>query len=177
MKRLSTLAAVLLFCLQNFAVRADEPADAETTVGSEKSQAELEKEFSEMLTGATLIGRYTDSSKEDEKLREDKYGLQKVTKLEGDIWLFVARIQYGKRDVTVPITLPVKWAGTTPVITVNKVVVPGIGTFDARVMFHDGQYVGTWSASDHGGLMFGRVVKEDEDQEGKANAEGKGDTR
>jgi hypothetical protein len=56
----------------------------------------------------------------------------------------------------------VKWAGDTPVVTVTDVLVPGIGTFTARVLFYKDQYAGTWRGDDHGGQMYGRIVKHEE---------------
>jgi hypothetical protein len=56
----------------------------------------------------------------------------------------------------------VKWAGDTPVISVTNVAFPGLGTYSARVVVYDGQYAGTWGGKDHGGQMFGKIVREDE---------------
>src|SRR5262249_24812427 len=105
------------------------------------SQAELENKFQETLSGATLQGHFTNNR--DEKgasPKEDKYTIQSVTKMQGDVWLFTSRIQYGTHDVTLPLPLRVVWAGDTPVITLDKVPVPGMGSFTARVMIFDNQY-------------------------------------
>jgi hypothetical protein len=127
-------------------------------------QATLEKEFVEVMSGVVLIGRYTVTGlKEADNLaaapREDRYTIQKVSKLNGDLWLFQARIQYGDRDVTLPLPLQVKWAGDTPVISVTDLAIPSLGTYTARVMIYRGQYAGTWSGGDHGGHMWGRIEK------------------
>ena len=84
---------------------------------------------------------------------------QMVKKLGGKDWLITARIQYGDKDITVPLMLPVEWAGDTPVITLTDLTIPGAGTFTARVLLYRGQYAGTWSAKDHGGEMFGKIVR------------------
>lgn len=60
-----------------------------------------------------------------------------------------------------PLALPIKWAGDTPVITVTKVAFPGLGTYSARVLFSEDSYAGTWSGSTHGGEMWGKIVKGD----------------
>ncbi len=91
-------------------------------------------------------------------LKEDRYTLGRVQKMQGDLWLIEARIQYGDHDVTVPLVLKVKWAGDTPVITLTDFTVPGLGTFTARVLFYRGQYAGTWSHGNHGGELFGKVL-------------------
>ncbi len=68
---------------------------------------------------------------------------------------------------TLPLT--VKWAGDTPVITLTDMMVPGLGTYTARVLFHRGRYAGTWSASDHGGEMWGRIEKDTDEKKNGAD--------
>jgi hypothetical protein len=124
------------------------------------TQEELEKQFAETMSGATLVGRFTtNGQKEDELPKVDRYTLGKVYKLPNGLWSFQSRVQYEKRDFTVPLALEVKWAGDTPVITLTDLVVPGIGTFTARVLVYRDEYAGTWNAGDHGGQMYGRIEK------------------
>ena len=133
-------------------------ADAATT--AKVDQAALEKQFAESLSGATLVGHFTNGSQEKgTELKEERYTLSKVSKLRGDYWLFQTRIQYGDHDLTLPLTLQVKWAGDTPVITLTDVMVPPLGKFTARVVVYRNQYAGTWSGGDHGGHLFGKVVR------------------
>lgn len=121
--------------------------------------ARLEK-LEKSLSGAALVGRFTDSSKADGLPTPERYELAAVKHLGNNQWLFKARIRYGKHDVTVPLTLPILWAGDTPVITVDKAPVVGLGQFDARVMIYRDHYAGFWSGGDHGGHLFGKVVRE-----------------
>ena len=126
---------------------------------------ELELRLSSTLSGATLTGHFAVTGEPlPEGLKEEKYTISSVSKIKGDLWLFQARIQYGEHNVTLPLPLPVKWAGDTPVITLDNVPVPGMGTFSARVMISGDQYAGTWSGGDHGGLMFGTITPPDEDE-------------
>jgi hypothetical protein len=81
----------------------------------------------------------------------------------GDYWLFNTRIKYGKNDVQVPLPLEVKWAGTTPMITLTDFTVPGLGTFSARVVIYRNKYAGTWSHGEVGGHLFGTIEKNAED--------------
>ena len=119
-----------------------------------------EQRFQEMLSDVTLAGHFTITGGEDSStLREEKYTITKVTKLSDDYWLFFARIQYGGRDVTVPLKLEVKWADDTPIITLTDLELPNLGTFTARVVIYRGQYAGTWSSGKHGGHMFGIITK------------------
>jgi len=126
---------------------------------AEERQEELESEFARSMSGAELVGYFTVDGEEEQKgLKEETYRLRTVKKLpRGDYWLFEYR--YGDDQTTIPVTLQVKWAGDTPVITLTDAGIPGLGTFSARVVFYRGHYAGTWSASDHGGKLFGKVVE------------------
>jgi hypothetical protein len=136
-------------------------ASSELTRGEEATtQAELEKKFAETLSGAALVGFHTDSDKPAGKLTEERYILSKVSKLKDDYWLFMARIKYGERDMTLPLTLQVKWAGDTPIITLTDLAIPLLGKFSARVVIYEGSYAGTWSGAKHRGHLFGKIVKE-----------------
>ena len=120
--------------------------------------AALEEHFQQSLSGATLVGHFTVGDQKD--LREEKYTITKVSKIPGGLWLFQVRIQYGKRDVTLPLPLKVRWAGDTPVITLTDLSIPNLGTYTARVLIYRDQYAGTWSGGDVGGQMFGRLVRD-----------------
>ena len=122
----------------------------------------LIKQFEESMSGATLVGYFTINGQEESKgLKEEKYHLKSVKKLKhGDYWQF--EYEHGEGGKTTSLPVEIKWAGDTPVITLTDVLVPGAGTFTARVLFYRNEYAGTWSASDHGGRIFGKVVKEEE---------------
>ena len=84
-----------------------------------------------------------------------------MTKLDGDRWRFDARITYGDVDVTLPVVVPILWAGDVPMIRLVDVEIPGLGSeFGATVLFDGDRYAGTWDHGEVGGFMFGRVVKE-----------------
>ena len=128
----------------------------------------MEREFQQSLNGATLIGHFVvTGEKLPSKLNPEKYSILGVKKVKPNHWEFRARIEYGKHDITIPLTLPVYWAGDTPVITLDKIPVPGLGKFTARVIIYQDHYAGTWDGGDHGGLMFGRIERE---SESKSNA-------
>ena len=143
-------------------------ANAGATAGANAKvdQAELDKQFEKTMTGATLIGRFTVEGRGNREgarePREERYHISKVTKTQGDYWVFVARVQYGKKDVTVPMMLQVKWAGDTPVITLTDLNIPGLGTYTARVLIFRDHYAGYWSGGDHGGNLWGRIERNGE---------------
>jgi hypothetical protein len=117
-----------------------------------------EKEFQESMSGVTLNGHYT--RRDGKGLSEDKYAIESVSKVKGDLWRFETRVQYSGRDLKIPVELQVKWAGDTPVITLTNMAVGGMGSFTVRIVVYKGQYAGTWSsAKGHGGTMFGNIVK------------------
>lgn len=113
--------------------------------------------FETALTGVALVGHSTVTGNDSTKLEPERYELQSVKHVAEDRWLFTARITYGEHDVTVPLTLPVRWAGDTPVITVDNMGIPGLGTYTARVMIYSNHYSGFWSGGDHGGHLFGEI--------------------
>ncbi len=123
---------------------------------------DLEKKFKDELENATLSGKWrlVDGSKLGREA-EDKYSLGAVEKIGKDLWRIEARIQYGDKDLRVPVPVKVYWAGDTPVISITKAGLPGLGTFTARVLFYEGQYTGTWSGGPpaHGGFLSGVILK------------------
>jgi hypothetical protein len=126
------------------------------------SRDELEKQFAETMSGATLVGHFTEGAvTADTKLPEERYTIGKVSKLKDDYWLIQTRIQYGEHDLTIPVPVRVLFAGDTPVITLDDIPVPGLGSFTARVLVFQGEYAGTWKGKNHGGHLFGRIEKAD----------------
>jgi hypothetical protein len=114
-------------------------------------QAKLEREFELLLTNATLVGSFSIGS----RITEDRYKITKVTHVAGENWLIHSQI--GKKDISIPVPVKVRWAGDTPMIMLTDVGLPGMSTYSARVLFYRGQYAGTWSSPKHGGQMWGKV--------------------
>jgi len=115
--------------------------------------------FAAMMKGARLVGGFTRDDDETGAPRQEEYEISGATKIgTGDGWLVMARIRYGSVDVTLPVPVEVKWAGETPVITLDDVTIPGLGTFSSRVLLDRGRYAGTWTHDAVGGHMFGRIV-------------------
>lgn len=137
----------------------DKSPSAAAASEADKQQAALEAGLSKMLSGATLEGSFTSSGpgSDGSKLSREKYTLGEVKKLAGDIWQFPTRIEYGGKDVTLPILLPIRWAGDTPLVVVDQVNLPGFGTVSARVLFFDGHYAGYWKHGEHSGNLFGEI--------------------
>ena len=119
-----------------------------------------EKLFQESMNNVMLVGYFTQG--DGAELHDDKYVIERVTKVKEDTWKFEARIQYNKKEVKVAMPLPVKFAGDTPVISLTNFTVPSFGSFTARVVMYNGAYAGTWGSAGkdgHGGKLFGKIVK------------------
>ena len=135
---------------------AQQPAPPPAT---QPSQADLEKALADRLTNVTMSGQYTAGRGAP---KSDKYTILSARKLAGDNWLLTARIEFGGKDVTLPMIIPIKWAGDTPVISVTNLGFPGLGSYTARVVISGDQYAGTWQANGpnpHGGHLWGRIEK------------------
>ncbi len=116
--------------------------------------------LSEFLSGVKLTGHFTVTGRDLGQLTAEEYYILKAEKLsEGDFWSITARIKYGNNDLTVPLVLDIKWAGNTPVITVDRLTIPGMGTFDARVIIRTDAYAGTWRHDEVGGHLFGTIER------------------
>lgn len=148
---------------QQEAAAADDSSSRRAAMAAQAEkdkQARYEK-FAQEMSGVRLIGTFTVDGQKG-KLREEEYIIEKVEKAEtGNLWTFTCRIKYGKIDVPVPLTIPVEWAGDTPMVGISNFKIPlvGTGVFGARVIFYEGKYAGTWSHDEVGGHMFGRIIK------------------
>ncbi|MFN3326605.1 MAG: hypothetical protein ACK5AZ_24175 [Bryobacteraceae bacterium] len=137
-----------LVCLLLSACRSETP----------RNQADLEREFEKRMSGVTLVGRSTRLDREQVS-GEERYVIDRVTKVTGNTWLFQAKMQLNSREIPVPIPVTILWAGDTPVITLTDAAIPGMGSYTARVLLYRDQYAGTWSGDKGGGQMFGKIVR------------------
>ena len=164
--RVWSIAAIVL--LNGLGVlAADAPGAPPAT---QPALTELEQQFAARMTNAVMAGQYTMGGKGAPKA--DRYTIVSVRKLKDDNWLFNARVQFGDKDVTIPMIIPVKWAGDTPVISVTNLGFPGLGFYTARVVIYGDQYAGTWAsagANPHGGHLWGKIEKQATTQPGAAS--------
>jgi hypothetical protein len=123
------------------------------------SLTDLERQFSERMQSASLVGYFTVSGGKREP-DEDRYDISSVEKVTDDRWRFNVRMRHGSFDVTMPIVVPVKWVDDTPVVMLTDWEIPTLGTFTCRVIFHGDRYAGTWQHGKVGGLMYGRIEKQ-----------------
>ena len=128
-------------------------------LSAQPSQADLDREFEELMNGASLIGQFTVDGM-DLPVQPESYSVSKVEKLEDGRWLFVAAMKYFDNEITLPMPFEVVWSGDTPVITLTDEPIEGMqGSFSARVLIYDGLYAGTWKHDAFGGHMWGRIER------------------
>ena len=134
---------------------------AATGTGQEAAPAsltDLEREFTERMRNVVLVGHFSIEGQERRDGLPERYEISEVTKLEGDRWRFDVRLTYGSVDATLPVVVPMVWAGDTPMVSITDFAIPGLGEeFGARVVFHDERYAGTWDHGEYGGLMYGTI--------------------
>ena len=152
-------------CLVCAAGGQAEAVPSETDAEQAAAKQKLFEKFRAELSGAALVGHFTIIGRPF-RPAEERYEIASVEKVNaGDYWVFQARIKYGEKDVTLPLPLEVKWAGDTPVITLTRLTIPGLGTFSARVVIHEGKYAGTWSHGEVNGHLFGAIERAKEENE------------
>ena len=121
------------------------------------SLTDLERAFTERMRSVTLVGSFTIDGRESEGGRPERYKIEQVTKINDSDWRFDARITYADIDVTLPVTVPIVWAGDTPMIAITDFTIPTLGTFTVRLLFYDDRYAGSWQHGEIGGLMYGTI--------------------
>lgn len=139
--------------------QAQEQKPAEPAATAEKpDQAELERLFADKLSGCVFAGSYSVTAGAEEKSAVmEKYTITKISKFKDELWHFNAKWQIGKNEFPIVLPLTVKWAGDTPVITLDNLTIPGLGTFSSRVLIHGDWYAGTWLHGKVGGHLWGRI--------------------
>jgi hypothetical protein len=135
-----------------------------TGIGSVVDRAsltDLERQFADRMSGASLVGSFTVDGRTNRAASADRYDLSKVEKVGDNLWRFGVRMRHGDFDAALPVTVPMKWIGDTPVVVLTEYSIPSLGTFTARVFFYDDRYAGTWQhGREIGGHMFGRIEKQ-----------------
>ena len=162
MKQFLCTFTLALLCSVTATAWAADDTKKEGEKSDKPTQEQLIKDLEKTLTGAKLTGQFTVTGKDDKPPAKEEYTITTARKVEGDSWLILARIKYGKNDATFPIPLEIKWAGDTPVITLTKIAIPGLGTFSSRVVIYEGRYAGTWQHDKVGGHLYGTIERAEE---------------
>ena len=78
------------------------------------SLSERERAFADRMRNVALVGQFTIDGREDLGGRPERYEIERVVKVGENRWRFDTRMVYGSTDVTLPVTVPIEWAGDTP---------------------------------------------------------------
>ena len=121
---------------------------------------DAERQFVERMRGASLIGNFTVEGRGSNRTpREDRYDIESVEKVGDNLWKFNAGMKCCGVNGVIPVVVPMRFAGDTPMISITDLTIPTLGTFTARVFFHGDRYSGTWQHGKFGGHMSGRIEK------------------
>jgi hypothetical protein len=124
------------------------------------SLTEAERQFADRMRNVTMVGTFTVWGREQRTPRTDRYEIDSVEKIGDDQWRFNAKMDCcGLAGSTVPIAVPMRWVGDTPVIMMTDAGLPGMGTYTVRVFFYGDHYAGTWQNPKVGGFMSGKIEK------------------
>src|SRR5262245_3542112 len=173
---LISIALALLFSGRAFAQdkkvndAGDKPKNVTTAEPQKPVAADSEERFKALLTNAYLSGRWAplkDGELGEEKTG-DKYNIVSVTKGVGENWTVSAKMKYREQEIVMPIPVQVKFAGDTAIMIVEKLAIPGGGTYSARLLFYERTYSGTWSGARGGGMLYGVITNEKGDKPAEA---------
>lgn len=126
----------------------------------EKSEPERFKAFAEMMQNVKLKGSFTIVGQDVPPKADGAYVIKSVRKIEeGDYWVFDALVEHEGKEMPLQIPIEVKWSGDTPVITLENLTIPALGTFSARIVLYRNTYAGLWVHGDVKGHMYGVIEK------------------
>lgn len=159
--------SLLLMFLTSPQVNAQDSPQGKTVIDSAIvapvdaiSIQQRERKLAEYLSGSIFAGQFTIDGKESLAPKAEEYTISKCEKLESpDKYRLTARIKYGEVDSEIPLDIKILWSGNTPVITLDSLWIPGMGTFSSRVLIHGNRYAGTWQHDAVGGHLFGQIKK------------------
>jgi hypothetical protein len=98
--------------------------------------------------------------REDRTPRSDRYDISSVEKIGDNLWRFNASMHCCGVNGVIPVAVPMRWNGDTPMIMMTDTSLPGLGTFTVRLFFYGDRYAGTWQHGAVGGHMSGRLEKQ-----------------
>lgn len=164
MKRATLLGGALVVLSLTFGLGWFASATGAGRTADPATLSDLERDFAERMRNVVLEGHFTFEGTERRDGNPERYEISRVTKLDGDRWRFDVHLTYLSVDATLPVVVPVLWAGDTPMVSITDFTIPGLGEeFGARVVFYDERYAGTWDHGPYGGVMYGTIQSMDEE--------------
>ena len=129
------------------------------------SLTDVERQFAERMRDVSLVGTFTVTGHEARSAdgrggpRTDRYDIASVEKVGENLWRFNTLMQCCGVTCQIPIVIPMRFVGDTPMIMMTDTEIPGVGTFTVRLFFYGDTYSGTWQHGKVGGHMSGRIEK------------------
>ena len=121
------------------------------------SLSTMERDFVERMRDVSLVGSFTVFGQADLTPSPDRYDISSVEKVGTDLWRFNASMQCCGVNGAVPVVVPMRWNGDTPMIMMTDTTLPGLGMFTVRIFFYADRYAGTWQHGERGGYISGRI--------------------
>jgi|SoiMethySBSTD1v2_1073268.scaffolds.fasta_scaffold00133_67 hypothetical protein len=124
---------------------------------------DVERQFAERMRDVSLVGTFTFFGRETRGQdgrggpRSDRYDISSVEKVGENLWRFNAGMECCGVKGNIPIVIPMRFVGDTPMIMMTDTEIPGVGTFTVRLFFYGDTYSGTWWHGKVGGHMSGRI--------------------
>lgn len=126
----------------------------------EKSEEERFQAFARMMANVKMVGSFTVAGEAAAPKQDGAYVIKSVRKIpEGDYWVFDALVEHEGKEMPLQIPIEVKWSGDTPVITLENLTIPALGTFSARIVIYRDAYAGMWVHGPVKGHMYGVIEK------------------
>jgi hypothetical protein len=160
LRRIATIAAVVVLAVMLFAGGWIMGRLAIGSVVDPASLTDAERQFSERMRDVSLVGSYSSAGREGRQPRADRYDISSVEKVGTDLWRFNAKMDCCGVSGAIPVVVPMRWIGDTPMIMMTDTPLPGLGTFTVRLFFYGDRYSGTWQHGTRGGHMSGRIEKQ-----------------
>ena len=112
------------------------------------------------MRDVSLVGSFTVAGREDRAPQAPIATTSPASRRSAtDLWRFNAKMDCCGVNSAIPIVVPMRWSGDTPVIMMTDTSLPGLGTFTVRLFFYGDRYAGTWQHGEVGGHMSGRIEK------------------
>jgi hypothetical protein len=126
--------------------------------------ADPEERFKFLFTKSYLSGRWAPIKDGwlGEERTGDKYQIVSVAKGSGDNWVVNAKLKYRDQEFVLPIPVRMKFDADTAILIVDDLMIPGGGTYTARLMIYERTYSGTWKGQRGGGMLYGTITTETE---------------
>ena len=123
------------------------------------SLSDVERQFTERMRDVKLVGSFTMAGRDERTPRSEGYDIHSVEKVGDNLWRFNAGMNCCGVNGTIPVVVPMRFNGDTPMIMMTDTSLPGLGTYTVRLFFYGDRYAGTWQHGAFGGLMSGRIEK------------------